>query len=235
MIIARPLLLALASQLLLSSCAGHFTASQKEQMTAVHVPQARILPNSYTEPNFTSAKDASGANATSAVLGFGLVGGLVSEGIMAADRARDAADNKAFTTAIAQHAPSDLDRPLSASLQHELRATAFFSPRLSAQATAPARIDVTIKSHRLSSLDDTQYAPTLFVDVDVVLNNQSIRRKTYSNVVNPFLKPDSIQPPSAPLATYAASPQLLRDHFAQAARFLARDIAIDLQKTAGKP
>ncbi len=235
MTIARPLLLALASQLLLSSCAGHFTTAQKEQMTAVHVPQARILPNSYTEPNFTSAKDAAGANATSAVLGFGLVGGLVSEGIMAADRARDADNNKAFTAAIAHHVPRDLDGLLSASLRQELRATAFFAPRLSPQAAAPARIDVTIKSYRLSSLDDTQYAPTLFVDVDVVLNNKSIRRKTYSNVINPFMKPDSILPPSAPLASYADSPQLLRDHFARAARFLARDIAIDLQKAAGKP
>lgn len=232
---ALPFVLSLACQFLLSSCAVHFTASQKQQMTAVHVPEARTLANAYTEPNFTSAKDAAGANAASAVLGFGLVGGLVSEGIMAAERSRDASSNQAFTTAIASHQPRDLGPALSTSLQQQLRATPFFGSRLSTQPTAPARIDVTIRSYRLISLDDTQFAPSLLVDVDVVVNNLSIRRKVYSTATNAVLNPDSIQPPNAPLATYAASPQLLQTHFEKAARFLARDIAMDLQKAAGTP
>lgn len=230
-------LAALACQFLLSSCTVHFSDAQKQQMTAVHLPQARTVANAYTEPNFTSAQDAAGANAASAVLGFGLVGALVSEGIMADERAGDASRNQAFTAAIAQHPPKDLGRLLSSSLEQQLRATPFYGPRLSTQPTAPARIDVTLKSYRLTSLDDTSFVPVLYADVDVVLNNQSIRQKTYVNPASPDMRSGStaIMPPSATLAVYAANPQLLQAHFAQAAQILARDIAIDLQKAAGTP
>lgn len=230
------LTLALACQISLSSCAPSLTSAQKAKMTAVSL-QVQAGANPYSDPNFTSRKDAQTAGALSGAVGFGLVGALISEAYRAAEHSGDASRNSSYTQAIAKQPPHDLEKSFSTALQQQLKTSPFFGSRLSTQPATPARIEITTKNYRLSSLDDTLFEPVMYADVNVLLDNQSIRKKTYSTAAVPGRRGKAASDllPSAKLADYAADPQMVQKHFEEAARTLARKIALDLDKIAGAP
>jgi hypothetical protein len=226
-----PLVYALIG-LSLSSCATKLTPTQKQKMTTVHMPSATTMAGAYASPNFTSSSDAATGSAMSGAVGFGLVGGILSEVVVAAERANDAKKNKASTDAIAKVVPQGLDQALTEELKARLKKDPFFGPRLSDRVDAPAHLRVTIKRYSLNSLDDVQFIPVIVSEMDLTVEGKSIRKKIISNPTN--LMQIGMDVPRAPLTSYAADAKLLRNHFETSARQLADSIAADLAKAAAQ-
>lgn len=225
----------MACLFVLPSCALKLSSSQREKMTAIQVPDARIKANAYTAPNFTNRSDASNAGMMSAAVGFGLVGALVSEIYVAAERAGDVSQNRSTTAAISKLAPSDLGTHLGEALRQQLKQSSFYGPKLTPRADAPAKVDVLITSFRLASLDDLRFTPVIQADVTVTLNGKSIFKKTFSFPKNLTIRPTKAGPVPhySTLRTYAGMPNLLKDHFHLTARQLAQNIAAELIQAAG--
>lgn len=224
------LLVSSVLSLSLSSCATKLTPSQKQKMTTLHLPAATTTLGAYASPNFTSSSDAATGSAVSGAVGFGLVGGILSGVVVAAERANDAKKNKASTDAIAKIVPQGLDQALTEQLNAQLKKDAFFGPRLSDRTDAPAYLRVTITRYSLNSLDDVQFIPVIDSEVDLIVGGQTIRKRIISNPTT--LTKVGFNLPRAPLASYAADPVLLRNHFETSARQLADSIAADLAKAA---
>jgi|GEM_PF-1870915 len=223
-------LLILFISLSLPSCATKLTQAQKQKITFIQLPAATTVAGAYTGPNFTSSSDAATGAAMSGAVGFGLIGGILSEVVVAAERANDAKKNKASTEAIAKIIPQGLDRTLTDQLNAQLKKDPFFGPRLTNRMDVPARLRVTISRYGLSSLDDVLFIPAIVSEVDLVIDGKSVRKKIISNPSNHVQIAADV--PRAPLASYAADAALLRNHFETSARQLANTIATDLANAA---
>ncbi|MEQ1751744.1 MAG: hypothetical protein ABL974_20150 [Prosthecobacter sp.] len=224
----------LVSLLSLTSCASKLTTAQKQKMTSVYVPPVSTLANAYDSPIFTSKKEASVAQSLNNPAFLGIVGAVVSGIIIAADSARDASANRSSTETIKSHVTKDPGTILTARVLSLLKSDPFYGQRLSASATSPARIEITIPRYLLSSLDDVQFRPMVAAEVNFRLGNQSIRKKGFSNGMSlPGKAPAAVF--SAQLTDYAVNPQLLQSHFNEAINDLAETIVQDLKQFASAP
>lgn len=227
------LLLPALVSLLLSSCAGTFTAAQKEQMTSIHLPGTVTKPEAYLPPNYTSASDRATSDAMSAGLGFGLLGALASEIATGIDRAADAKKHRASADALAKRPPANLDRVFSQELRKLLGQSLFFGPKLTSNTNAPARLNTVIRSFQLASVDDLLFTPVIVIDTDFLINGQSVRKKTYTSVSDArMLHTSGLGPVRDSLENYAADSKRLQSHFEETTRRLAVQIAQDLGKAA---
>jgi hypothetical protein len=222
------------SLLVVTSCAPKFSSAQQQQMTSVNLSQTTERPGAYSSPNFTSRANSSSAGMASGMIGFGLVGALVSEAVIAADRAADASRNRSYTAAIAANPPSNLGPAFDKALRDALAASAFYRSRVSSNPAAPAIVRVNIESYRLSSLDDVQYAPYLEASMSCSLGGKVIFQRKIN--LQSYMLPNQPQSilPRATMPAYAADTKLLKQHFEQAARILARDAANMLRGAVGE-
>jgi hypothetical protein len=221
----RHLLRSLIVALILPSCAGGLSKTQKASLTSLAVPAGTVKEKAYSDPQATSMGGASTAGVVAGA-GFGLIGGLVAGTAMAIKQEAFEGKHKNILGALKSNTPSDVGTMVSQSLKQQLSTDAFYGPRLKASGAAVASLTVNVTSVTLLRNGD-DHSPGMFVEAKLVGADGKVwlTRGVMADGYG-YNKEVGVTNAQAPLATYAAQPALLRSHYQQVAEGAARVLAL---------
>ena len=206
----------------LSSCAGKFSESQREQLSSLRFEQTQQSETAYQDPQGAAAGTA---GAVTGATGGGLVGALIGELVVATQNHSFKKNEQQNFESLKQASPKTVAPMVSNELQTVFRSNPFFASRMNSQS--PNRVVSSVTSYTLTRTGKASgqilMSPSITADVEIVGADGKAIGSGWTAVTG-------VSSVSQPVSYFVSNPNALSQGFQEAAKDLAMNFSTVLAK-----